>query len=201
MDYEKMYKEALERAKIWRDKYCTHGNLGFGDVLYDKTGDCQKELDNIFPELKESGDEKIRKDIIYAIHKAYPNIEDVNRCLTWLEKRKPEAGDVKFKIGDKITNGISTYTIDSIEDDCYRTKDGIGIPFNMQHRWEIVEDKQKELSKIEQEKEDISELTEFEAELFSMMSDAWQGYLRGEEVNIAKIVKEHSSELLERANK
>lgn len=33
-----------------------------------------------------------------------------------------------------------------------------------------------------------------------MMSDAWQGYLRGEEVNIAEIVKEHSSELLERAN-
>jgi len=58
----------------------------------------------------------------------------------------------------------------------------------------------KELKKIEQKKEDASELTEFEAELFSMMSDAWQGYLRGEEVNIAEIVKEHSSELLERAN-
>ena len=38
---------------------------------------------------------------------------------------------------------------------------------------EVVDDADKlELRKIEQNKEDISELTEFEAELFSMMSDA-----------------------------
>ena len=59
----------------------------------------------------------------------------------------------------------------------------------------------KELKKIESKKEDTSELTEFEDELFSIMSDVWQGYVLGEEVNIVEIVKDHSSELLERAIK
>ena len=60
--------------------------------------------------------------------------------------------------------------------------------------------KQKPAIKIELDDNGESVLTPFEAELFSMMSEAWQCYSFGEEVNIAKIVKEHSIELLERAN-
>lgn len=45
MDYEKLYKEALDRARIWKYK---------SGMSKDKQG----ILDDIFPELKESEDEK-----------------------------------------------------------------------------------------------------------------------------------------------
>lgn len=44
-------------------------------------------------------------------------------------------------------------------------------------------------------------LTEFEAELYTTFSDIWQGYMLGKEINVAEVVKEHSAELLEAANK
>ena len=53
----------------------------------------------------------------------------------------------------------------------------------------------KELKKIEQEED--TELTDFESALFSAFSDAWQEYLSGKEVNVAKWTREHSAELLE----
>ena len=53
----------------------------------------------------------------------------------------------------------------------------------------------KELGKIEQEEN--AELTDFESALFSAFSYAWQEYLSGKEVNVAKWAKEHSAELLE----
>lgn len=73
MDYEKKYKEALERAK---------------------KGEC---LENIFPELAESEDEKIRKDVIsfvkQAINAGYGIIskEREEKWIAWLEKQcKPQ---------------------------------------------------------------------------------------------------------------
>ena len=55
-------------------------------------------------------------------------------------------------------------------------------------------EKQSE-QKLEQEED--AELTDFESALFSAFSDAWQEYLSGKEVNVAKWTKEHSAELLE----
>ena len=49
-----------------------------------------------------------------------------------------------------------------------------------------------------EEKKEI-ELTPFESELFSTISEVLQRYLLGEEVNIAKVVKEHSEYLLKLA--
>lgn len=60
------------------------------------------------------------------------------------------------------------------------------------YEWDV--DK-KELKKIEQK--DDGELTEFESALFSAFSYAWQEYLSGKEVNVAKWTREHSAELLE----
>ena len=45
MDYEKKYKEALKRVRIWKDK---------SGMPKDRQG----ILDDIFPELKESEDEQ-----------------------------------------------------------------------------------------------------------------------------------------------
>lgn len=39
------------------------------------------------------------------------------------------------------------------------------------------------------------EFTAFENALFSAISDLWQDYMLGKEINITKWVKEHSAEL------
>ena len=84
MNYEQKYKEALERAKKLHNEDC--GGCVDG---------CKVCLENIFPELKESEDEKIRKWLIDAIesyHLVSPIGYETKMCkkaLTWLEKQKP----------------------------------------------------------------------------------------------------------------
>jgi hypothetical protein len=96
MDYEKMYKEALKRAR----------NLYPGVHSHNKA-----MLEQIFPELAESEDEKIRKLLVWQVHRNIEDetndlaqsvydgikghdpdieesIEDWKRCLAWLEKQK-----------------------------------------------------------------------------------------------------------------
>lgn len=75
MDYEKAYKEALERAKSFR------------------TPDNKDVAAYIFPVLKESGDEKIRKALIKLVKKAgegYENVIDgvsIENAISWIEKQ------------------------------------------------------------------------------------------------------------------
>ena len=84
MDYEKKYKEALERAKYYRE--------GIPDR---KLENGENILDYIFPELKESEDERIRKALInvFSTHQGYEvffgaSVEDI---LAWLEKQGEKA--------------------------------------------------------------------------------------------------------------
>ena len=85
--YEKLYKDALERAK--KVNKCKADDREPGTSL------CEY----IFPELKESEDEKIRKEIISALK--WANHKGVyNKHITWLEKQKVEP---KFHKGDWIT--------------------------------------------------------------------------------------------------
>ena len=73
MDYEKKYKEALERAKSYKEH------------------DVRCALEEIFPELKESEDEKIRKEIIshlqYLGNYCQESMPNVNEWIAWLEKQ------------------------------------------------------------------------------------------------------------------
>ena len=55
MEYEKLYKEALDRAKIWQDHLNECGDKDYAD-----------ELNYIFPELAESEDEKTKR-ILHSI--------------------------------------------------------------------------------------------------------------------------------------
>ena len=76
MDYEKAYKEALKRAKselnVW------------GSIDYD----AYKHIVRIFPELAESEDEKIRKEVIETINGTlHPNSKKRNELIAWLEKQ------------------------------------------------------------------------------------------------------------------
>ena len=101
MDYEKAYKEAIERASKIK--------------LRNPIERIQDEIDSIFPELQESENERIRKEIIEFLIwiKEFRNggyepsgkyvIEDM---IAWLEKQgeqKPaDKSEPKFKVGDWI---------------------------------------------------------------------------------------------------
>lgn len=84
MDYEQKYKEALERAKIYKN-HCTEINDNNGVI---------GELEYIFPELRESEDERVREGLIKAVSGTMKGNTlfgtDVTReeVLAWLEKQK-----------------------------------------------------------------------------------------------------------------
>ena len=87
MNYEKKYKEALERAKQ------------FSETPY--LEDSKGIVEYIFPELQESEDERIRKSLIDML-------KNDEKCylkeIAWLEKQGEHA---KFRdsiqVGDKVT--------------------------------------------------------------------------------------------------
>ena len=73
MDYEKAYKEALERAREFQKS---------------KDGLCVLTTESIFPELKESEDEKIRKALV-GFHKSTIDVDGIKgeEIVAWLEKQ------------------------------------------------------------------------------------------------------------------
>ena len=78
MDYEKAYKEALERARM----------INNGEDVDVEAGTTTCEY--IFPELKESEDERIRKTLIKyfdAYPKDYFGGLKKNYIVAWLEKQ------------------------------------------------------------------------------------------------------------------
>lgn len=82
MDYEQKYKDALERAKGLLE------GMDEGDY-FASSGD----IENIFPELKESEDERIRKGLIKAVsgilkgNTLYGTDVTREEALAWLEKQ------------------------------------------------------------------------------------------------------------------
>ena len=75
MDYKKKYEEALERMKSWAK--------GEHPECF---SEAQKAAEFVFPELKESEDEKIRKEIIDFFKARKYNCSE--RFITWLEKQE-----------------------------------------------------------------------------------------------------------------
>ena len=97
MEYEKKFKEALERAKV---------------AHKDEDRHLKATLERIFPELKESEDEKMRKSIIYALRNGgFYSKDKTDEAIAWLEKQKdacdreyvfrPLAGDTIEKAAGK----------------------------------------------------------------------------------------------------
>lgn len=93
MDYEKKYKEALERLK----------GLIEG-TREDKCAIVGEDIIDIFPELAESEEERIRKDFCKDIWTYIPN-EKAHKYIAWLEKQgeKPK----KVSIWKHWTSGIA----------------------------------------------------------------------------------------------
>lgn len=115
MNHEQKYKKALERAKV---------------VYHDHRKDryWRDWLTELFPELKESEDEKIRYEIIafleQSIHRGggtpIPQ-EQEDKWLAWLEKQgKKKSADrttPKFKVGNWIVGNGGIFKITQYEDE------------------------------------------------------------------------------------
>ena len=115
MNYEEKYKEALDRAKKeWLD------NLDGAYKNY------RERLEIIFPELKESENEKIKKEIIYFLSRnTFQFGEDIDKYkswIAWLEKQGEQHSPIDInKMVDKFAHTeVNGYGIPSmIEVDAY----------------------------------------------------------------------------------
>ena len=82
IDYKKKYEEAIERMKSWA--------RGEHPECFTE---AQKAAEFVFPELKESEDERIRKEILNVIHQLDDNTTicgrnyDFQKWIAWLEKQ------------------------------------------------------------------------------------------------------------------
>ena len=148
MDYEKKYEHALSVAR----------------ETYQSQPMYRAWLKKMFPELSESEDEKVRKELIDFAIKAnngvtsiLANNYDFNKWIAWLEKQGEEkpATDIKviipkFRVGDIVKSKsqpmLSPRKIISIDKDCYRCEDGGCIGFAWEDDYEIVEQKTAEWS-------------------------------------------------------
>ena len=138
MDYEKKYNEALEVAKKnleaidTQAEGCTFSGVGFKNTLI-----------HCFPELAESEDEKIRKDIIeyFKDKRVDDGIQPMlESWIAWLEKQSPSAYELGHAEGMRVKNkeglekqgeqkdfgmksaeeslGVSSETYNKIVDEC-----------------------------------------------------------------------------------
>ena len=126
----KAYDEAIERAKAYQG--------------------LRSEMEIIFPELKESEDERIIKSIIELLNEVHFTFKhyDINKMLSWLEKQgeqKPaDKIEPKFKVGDIIRHKEQGFTCKIIAVDTeYRLSEcnGTHLPFDSQDAYELVEQK------------------------------------------------------------
>lgn len=142
MDYEQKYKRAL----AWMQSLYPwlHGNT-------------REEAEKYFPELAESEDERIRKELI---HYFSDGVEFLSLCsfsreeiIAWLEKqddKKPtDKVKPKFNIGDIIFNKKTkeqfTITGRSLALQYYHDEDHLHeVRFSEQDEWEIIKQKFRE---------------------------------------------------------
>ena len=88
MDYEKLYKDALAKAR----------------EIHRNEVEKRFDMEWLFPELKESEDEKIRNRILLSLEKdlmATKNsgcdTQDLEQCIAWLEKQGEQKPVIDFK--------------------------------------------------------------------------------------------------------
>ena len=122
MDYKKKYKEALERAKYYYNE---------GKTLEYATD----VVSYIFPELKESENEKIKRTLINLVKSngtaCYINKIHKDDIFAWIEKQgeskssdkvepKFKVGDwIVYKDGDTFSNGRKFAQITNIDEEKY----------------------------------------------------------------------------------
>ena len=179
----KRYDEAMNELRDLHDNYNEISRLV----------DFKQELERIFPELIESEEERIRKEIINYFE-YYPNIivkkERRSDWIAWLEKqgKKPmdkvepkfHEGDIiihKELGGDYIHNPHKIIQVD-ILDKKYRLEGGLVAHFGEQDDYELVEPNPAWSEEVQEEQ--VSE--EFINSLDTMLNDGLHDrYLVSEE--------------------
>lgn len=139
------YDEGLDYAKsaldcLADDYICNH--LTKDDIrgIYAK----------LFPELAESEDEKIRKELIDYHRSMAAGADDYvhETWIAWLEKQKPaNVIKPKFKVGDIVRHKNFECTIESIDDTTYYC-DTTNFDIKDQDDWELVEREGEEDKRI-----------------------------------------------------
>ena len=133
-DYKKKYEDAIERCKK---------EFNFNNLAYSHE-EIRERLERVFPELKETEDEMVRKWIRNELESKYVVDNIVNnvmadKAFVWLEKQgeqKPtDKVEPKFKVGDWITDYTSTFQIVKIEDEWYIADDGDKVCFDVIHQY------------------------------------------------------------------
>lgn len=108
----------------------------------------QSLKEEMFPELKESEEERIRKALIDFFNRGAKNGEQTNGVcdkdiLAWLEKQGEQ--HPKFRIGDTIekksTGDIVTISEIDLKNREYRLSNTGFIPFKYENLWKLVEQK------------------------------------------------------------
>ena len=105
-DYEKLYKNAVKRIQT---------------TYQDDFGCVHVKPEEIFPELKESDDERIRKSIIDLVEKQMPKSENKKWMIDWLERQKEVVEEYEDKLDrcacESFDKGYKAATekIDAIE--------------------------------------------------------------------------------------
>lgn len=124
----------------------------------DANADQRYVLERLFPQLIESEDEKIRKEIIALIdwsksyHASGMTNDDAKKMLAWLEKQGEQKTTVdtkviipKFRVGDIVKSKsqpmLTPRKIISISKDCYFCEDRGCIGFAWEDDYVIVEQK------------------------------------------------------------
>ena len=121
MDYKQKYEDALSKAKeIYTREDATDGG--------------KKILESMFPELKETEDERIRRNIInfltYGVSIAdLASLRDREECIAWLEKQTEQ----KPAISDETINEMVTRYSDTPQEG----NQNFGFPVNCMIRERI----------------------------------------------------------------
>ena len=134
MDYEKKYKDLVEAVKKLQGANPSDEGI-------------QKWVEDNVPELKESEDEKIRKELINYLYDVHDDDEERAKWIPWLEKQG-EQKSVEFKpsfrVGDMIRPKDPVLgeprIIERIYSWGYDTNKGI-LDFEFEDNWELDEHK------------------------------------------------------------
>ncbi len=190
----KRFDEALTKAKE--------------SIAYIPNDVVSKYILNMFPELKESEGERIRKEIIDFATKANNGVTSIlannynfNKWIAWIEKEAEQKTVViipKFRVGDVIRPKGSTaeYTIESISGECYHGK-GWGLHINSDDDFELVE--RESVAMIQWNGENLREVVELTglykigfAKWFHCNWDEFESYVHSHN-NIFKLFNEDGS--------
>lgn len=122
MNYEKKYKEALEKARQFSERPLEE--------------DSSSIVEYIFPELADSEDERIRKALI-RFHKSTIDVDGIKSedIIAWLKKqgeqKTADKVEPKFKVGDWISGYYTNYKVTAINSKGYVVEDTDGNKINI----------------------------------------------------------------------